>query len=154
MQVDVSRPFVRIERTIDAPQSAVFTAWTKPAALMEWWGPKGITAVAADLDVRPGGRYSITMQSAKGTPFVLSGEYREVVESQKLVKTWCYRGEAITDPVDSIVTVEFVAERGGSATRLILTQEFMGEPPDLEGRDRGWRSSFERLEEYITRVEH
>ena len=147
MTVETSRPFVRIERTVRARPEAVFEAWTEPAALKRWWGPRGVTATDVELDVRPGGRYSITMQREGGTSFVLSGEYREVDRPRRLVKTWGYRGEAVTDPVESLVTVEFVDE--GPATRIILTQEFLQEPPDLEGRDRGWRSSLDRLDEYF-----
>ena len=44
-------------------------------------------------------------------------------------------------------TMEFGEE--GSATRIILTQEFLKQPPDLEDRDWGWRSSLDRLDEDV-----
>ncbi len=145
--IDTVRPSVRVERMLRAPAKAVFEAWTDVEKLKRWWGPRGITAVAAELDVRPGGTYTITMQPDTGKPFVLAGEYREVEPHRRIQMTWAYRGEAVKDPVESIVTVEFEAQ--GSATRMVLTQEFLKEPPDIEGRDRGWRSSFDRLDEYL-----
>ncbi len=147
MTIDTVRPSVRVERTINASAQAVYEAWTDVEKLKQWWGPRGITAVAAELDVRPGGAYSISMQPDTGKSFVLSGEYRDVEPPRRIVMTWAYRGEAVKDPVESIVTVEFEAQ--GSATRMVLTQEFLKEPPDMKGRDRGWRSSFDRLDEYL-----
>ncbi len=147
MTIDTVRPSVRVERTLNASPQAVYEAWTDVERLKQWWGPRGITAVAAELDVRPGGAYSISMQPDTGKSFVLSGEYRDVEPPRRIVMTWAYRGEAVKDPVESIVTVEFEAQ--GSATRMVLTQEFLKEPPDMKGRDRGWRSSFDRLDEYL-----
>ena len=92
------------------------------------------------------------MQSDAGKSFILFGEYREVESPRRIVMTWAYRGEAVKDPVESIVTVEF--EDQGSVTHMVLTQEFLKEPPDLEGRDRGWRSSFDRLDAYLGTTPH
>ena len=151
MSADTAGPAVRVERVVAASPDLVFEAWTRPEVLKLWWGPRGVTAVAAEMDVRPGGRYAVTMQPDAGQPFVLSGEYREVVPSRRLVKTWEYHGDTVTDPVESIVTVEFIGE--GASTRLILTQEFLEEPRDREGRDRGWRSSLDRLDAYFTSMQ-
>lgn len=63
------------------------------------------------------------------------------------MKTWQYSGTRVTNPVAGVVTVEFFAE--GTATRVILTQEFVEAPPDLAGRDKGWRSSLERLHDLL-----
>ncbi len=147
MTTDTARPSVRVERTLRSSVEAAFEAWTDAEKLKRWWGPRGITAVAAELDVRPGGAYSITMQADAGKSFVLSGEYRDVESPRRIVMTWTYSGDGVRDPVESIVTVEFEAQ--GAATHMVLTQEFLKEPPDMEGRDRGWRSAFDRLDEYL-----
>jgi uncharacterized protein YndB with AHSA1/START domain len=144
---ETSTPFVRIDRRFAAPPQALYDAWTQPDLLMRWWGPRGVTAVAAELDVRAGGRYAITMQPAVGEPFVVAGEYREVDPPNRIVKTWRYSGARVTNAVAGVVTVEFVAE--GHETRIVLTQEFDEEPPDLAGRDKGWRSSLDRLHELL-----
>ena len=33
-----------LTRIFDAPQSAIWKAWTDPLAVKKWWGPKGFTA--------------------------------------------------------------------------------------------------------------
>ena len=49
------------ERFIDAPVRLVWDALTKPEHLKEWYMPKAWGAVSAcELDVRPGGAFSIT----------------------------------------------------------------------------------------------
>src|SRR5919199_5803560 len=60
---------IRVERIFDAPRAHVFSVWTDPALIPEWWGDG--TAVE-EMDVRPGGTYPFR------TPHgVVEGEVRE-----------------------------------------------------------------------------
>ena len=43
-----------IRRVIEAPRERVYLAWTTAEQLRMWWGPRGVTCIAAELDVRPG----------------------------------------------------------------------------------------------------
>ena len=45
---------IRVERIFDAPRDHVFSVWTDPDLIPEWWGDG--TVVEA-MDVRPGGAY-------------------------------------------------------------------------------------------------
>ena len=45
-----------LERTIAVAPDRVWAAWTEPELLMQWFTPAPWRTVAADLDVRPGGR--------------------------------------------------------------------------------------------------
>ena len=42
-------------RTFDAPCDLVFKSWTERERLMHWWGPKGFTMRACNIDLRSGG---------------------------------------------------------------------------------------------------
>ena len=56
-----------IERFIDAPTRLVWEALTKPEHLKEWYMPKGYGRVArAEMDVRPGGIFSIDIAGPDG----------------------------------------------------------------------------------------
>ena len=56
-----------IERFIDAPTRLVWEALTKPEHLKEWYMPKAWGRVArAEMDVRPGGIFSIDIAVADG----------------------------------------------------------------------------------------
>ncbi len=45
---------IRVERVFDAPRSHVFSVWTNPELIPEWWGDG---TVVEEMDVRPGGRW-------------------------------------------------------------------------------------------------
>ncbi len=83
------REFV-ITRIIDAPRALMFKAWTDPAHLAQWWGPKDFTNVCR-TDVRPGGAYRIVMRSPDGVDYPIKGVYREIVEAERLVMTYGLR---------------------------------------------------------------
>ena len=61
---------IRVERIFDAPRAHVFSVWTDPALIPEWWGDG---TVVEEMDVRPGGTYRF--RTAYG---VVEGEFREV----------------------------------------------------------------------------
>jgi Activator of Hsp90 ATPase homolog 1-like protein len=52
-----------IERIFDAPRELVWKAWSDPEMAKRWWGPKGFTAPAAEIDFRVGGKELLAMQS-------------------------------------------------------------------------------------------
>jgi hypothetical protein len=43
---------IRVERIFDAPRAHVFSVWTEPKLIPEWWGDG---TVVEEMDVRPGG---------------------------------------------------------------------------------------------------
>lgn len=135
---------LRLTRTVAAPREAVFRAWTDPEALRRWWVPfEGMSVPAAEVDLRPGGRYRLTMRNAKGEEFHLTGVYREVRPPERLVYTWRWEGTERDDEGETLVTVEFVA--AGRSTELHLTH---AQFPDADTRDRhdaGWCGVLDRL---------
>ena len=71
---------IRVERIFDAPRAHVFSVWTDPTLIPEWWGDG---TVVEEMDVRPGGTYRF--QTAYG---VVEGEFREVDAPERLVQTF------------------------------------------------------------------
>ena len=47
---------LRLSRSFAAPRDRVFRAFTAPAQLVKWWGPKGFTVPACTMDVAPAAR--------------------------------------------------------------------------------------------------
>ena len=45
---------IRVERVFDAPRTHVFSVWTDPQLIPEWWGDG---TVVEEMDVRPGGSF-------------------------------------------------------------------------------------------------
>src|SRR5580704_10364450 len=51
-----------IERTLKAAPERIFDAFTDPVQLTKWWWPNGFTCPAAEVDLRVGGTYNISME--------------------------------------------------------------------------------------------
>jgi uncharacterized protein YndB with AHSA1/START domain len=75
---------ITITRTYDAPRDAVWSAWTEPEQLVQWWGPPGWSTPleTVTMEVRPGGTFRLTSVSGDGTEMPVVGVYREVVEPE------------------------------------------------------------------------
>src|SRR6476646_7999701 len=69
-----------VERIFDAPRAHVYSVWTDPGLIPEWWGDG---TVVEEMDVRPGGTYRF--RTAFG---VVEGEFREVEPPMRLVQTF------------------------------------------------------------------
>lgn len=76
-----------LEREIDVPVELVWTAWTTPRHIKEWFVPKPWTITHCEIDLRPGGAFNTTMRSPEGQEFPNAGCFLEIVEHQRLVFT-------------------------------------------------------------------
>ena len=96
-----------ISRVFEAPRSLVFKAWTQPEHLARWWGPKGFTLVACEMDVRPGGAWFRRMRSPEGAEYIKRGVYREIVAPERLVFTYVNEEADGSLGPETVVTVTF-----------------------------------------------
>lgn len=143
-------PDLVLTRVFDAPRELVFKAWTEPAMLLKWWGPKGFTNTFHEIDVRPGGKWRFIMHGPDGVDYPNQIVFDEVIRPERLVYT---HGSGVEgDPGTFNVTVTF--EEQGSRTLLTLRMLF----PSIEERDRvvneygaleGGRQTLERLAEHL-----
>jgi len=135
-----------IERAFAAPRDAVFRAWVSPEVLRRWWGAgPDWTSPAVEIDLRPGGRYRLSMQDPSGAVRTVGGEYVEVDPPRRLVYTWAWETHGAADDAPTLVTVEF-HEGGPGETTVVLTHTGFadGERRDLH-RD-GWELCLANLE--------
>jgi uncharacterized protein YndB with AHSA1/START domain len=137
---------LRLSRSFAAPRERVFRAFTAPAQLAKWWGPKGFTVPACTMDLRPGGAWRTVMRSPEGKDHVVSGVYREIVPPERLVLTWGWE-EAGARGHETIVTIELFEAKGG--TRLELTQEVFETEGAREAHRHGWSGAFDCLEQAL-----
>jgi uncharacterized protein YndB with AHSA1/START domain len=146
---------IAIERFIDAPTRLVWEALTRPEHLKEWYMPRQWGRVArAEMDVRPGGIFSITIAGADGQEFPNLGCFLDVVPLERLVWTSMlfpgYRPAVFDDiPITAIVTMETV----GTGTRYVFTALHRNEA-DLEtNKTSGWQQGTEiAMDQLVTHV--
>ena len=58
-----------IKRIIDAPVRMIWSAWTTPEAVPQWWGPDGFSCKTDRIDLREGGEWVFDMIGPDGTVF-------------------------------------------------------------------------------------
>jgi uncharacterized protein YndB with AHSA1/START domain len=135
-------------RVLDAPRALVFKAYTDPALIPQWWGPRKYTTVVDKMDLRPGGVWRYVQRDAEGNEFAFNGVYREVVPPERLVSTFEFEGV----PGHIVVDTLTLEERDG---KTILTAHSRFEnAEDLKGMvdsgmESGWNESLERLQEVL-----
>jgi uncharacterized protein YndB with AHSA1/START domain len=78
------REFVT-SRIIDAPRVHVFRAFSDPDRLAQWWGPAGFTNSIEVFDLRPGGRWCITLHGPDGTDYPNESVFVDVVEPEIVI---------------------------------------------------------------------
>jgi uncharacterized protein YndB with AHSA1/START domain len=77
-------PFV-ISHTFDAPRDLVWKAFSEPARMNEWWGPKGFPVATSKMDFRPGGTYHYALALPDGSSMWGRFVYREIVAPERIV---------------------------------------------------------------------
>ena len=79
---------ILITREFDAPKHLVFEAYTKPEHVRRWWTAKRGEVTECEIDLRVGGRWRYVMVTNEGGMEVaFHGEYREIVENERIVST-------------------------------------------------------------------
>ena len=134
-----------IERFVDAPARLVWEALTKPEHLKQWYMPKAWGRVSrAEMDVRPGGIFSIDIAVADGREVPNLGCFLDVVPMKRLVWTSMlfpgYRPAVFDDiPITAIVTLETV----GAGTRYVFTALHRDEADFEKNKASGWQQGTE-----------
>jgi uncharacterized protein YndB with AHSA1/START domain len=137
---------LRLSRSFAAPRERVFRAFTAPAQLAKWWGPKGFTVPACTIDLRAGGAWHTVMRSPEGKDHVVSGVYREIVPPERLVFTWGWEEDGARGH-ETVVTIELHETPGG--TRLELTHEGFETEDSRSRHSHGWSGCFDCLEQAL-----
>jgi len=151
-----------IIRVFDAPRELVWKAWTEPKRVMRWWGPKGFTSPACEIDLRVGGKYLYCERGPDGQEYWSTGVYREIVEPERIVATWSFADEkgnvvpathygmGADVPLEMLVAVTF--EDLSGKTRMTLRHEGLPAGEMREGAGTGWNESFDKLAEVLAKA--
>ena len=139
-----TKPSLTIRRRLNAPAARVWSAWTDPRMLVQWFGPDGGPVVKAETDIRVGGRFNIVFHTEDGERHDVSGVYREVVAQEKLVFTWAWRS---TPERESLVTIALKVD--GDATVMTLTHEQFFDEAARDRHEYGWTGAVGKLEAWL-----
>jgi len=140
-----------LTRIFDAPRDLVFRAWTDPAMLAKWWGPRMFSNPVCEVDLRAGGEILIVMRGPGGMEHTMKGTFREVARPAKIVFVNNAYDASGTQHLEGLTTVLF-AEEGGK-TKLTLYTIVTGltdlSEMMMAGMNQGWSESLDRLGEFL-----
>jgi len=162
-------PTYVLEREFDAPRDLVWKAWTDPALLPRWYGPRVETKIHR-LEVNPGGLWLLEMQWG-GTSNYQRVEYTEVTPPERLV--WLHSNadadwNVVPNPMMAdwprvlLTTVTFEETGGetGGRTRMRLTwvpheateAEIACFAASIDAMGKGWGAGMELLAELLAEL--
>ena len=145
----VDQPGIAITRVFDAPRERVWQEWTEPERFSDWFGgpTSEVPLSTVSMEVTPGGSWRLTMFAEPGRREIhWHGEYREVVEPERLVFTVTDRpGEKADELVIVVLT-----DLGDGRTEMAFEQRGGGlSPEEYERAGRGWSGFFDRIDERL-----
>jgi uncharacterized protein YndB with AHSA1/START domain len=140
-------------RMFDAPRDLVFSVWTDPKHLAQWWGPNGFTTTTSSFDMRPGGVWRFVMHGPDGRDYQNRITFEEIVPPERIV--YRHGGDEDVEPVRFTTTVSF--QDLGGKTRITMRLDF---PSAAErdrvnkeyGADKGLAQTLTRLEQHVVKM--
>jgi len=140
-----------MSRAFDAPRALVFLAHSSCEHIRQWWGRRDHTMPECRMDFRPGGAWRFVNRDAEGNEYAFYGEYREIVEPERIDWTFGFEGMPGAPGLETMR----LEEHDGRTT--LTTRSFFG---SLEERDAVIRSGMEdgaaetwdRLAEHLARI--
>lgn len=132
-----------VRRVIAAPPAKLFEAWTTPALLRTWWGPRGVRCIAAEVDLRIGGAYRLGNELPDGRVVWIAGTFERIEPPHELVYSW-----RIGDEPESRVTVRF--EPNPRGTEVIVLHERIASTAARDEHLAGWTGCLDGLDGWAT----
>jgi uncharacterized protein YndB with AHSA1/START domain len=138
---------ITFTRVYDAPRELVWKAWTEPERLVEWWGPPGWSTPleSVTMEVRPGGAFRLTSVSDERAEMPVVGEYREVVEPERLVLE--EPGEHAWH--EGSVSVVTLTDLGDGRTEMALHATIQTTDEMRRNAEAGMAATLDRLAEHL-----
>lgn len=138
---------IRIERTFDAPRDRVWSAFTDPKLLAQWWG-RGNKLVIEKFELERGGHWRFVEHGPEGK-HGFEGRFREVTPKDRIVQTFEWDGM----PAYVIIETLELTDLGDGRTKVVTLSLFhTTEERDgmLEsGMEEGLNQSYEALDKLL-----
>ena len=120
MTSEINSPTAKCEivssRIVNASREIVYSAWTDPNHLKNWWGPAGFTNSFIEFDLRPGGKWRFIMHGPD------KGNYPNECEFIKIDPPALISWKRFSKPIFQVVAI--FEEMSVDKTRIIFRQIF------------------------------
>ncbi|MCU1676302.1 MAG: Activator of Hsp90 ATPase 1 family protein [Frankiales bacterium] len=140
---------ILISRDVAAPRDLVFRAYTDPALIAQWFGPRRLDISEIEYDASNGGRWRIVHTDAEGNRYGFHGVHHgDSSPENGVVRTFEFEG---APGHVSMETAKFL-EHGGTTTidMVVVFQSVEARDAHIEsGMEGGLNESLERLDEVV-----
>jgi uncharacterized protein YndB with AHSA1/START domain len=140
---------ITIVRVFDASREQVWKEWTEPERFADWYGGSEaeIPMSTVSMDVKEGGGWRATMFFGPDRREIKwKGEYREVVEPERLVFT--VSDQPGEDAYELVIVV--LTDLGDGRTEMHFEQRGRMSAEQYERAGQGWTGFFDRMDERLT----
>jgi uncharacterized protein YndB with AHSA1/START domain len=137
-----------LTRTFDAPRELVFKAHASCEHISKWWGRRVDTMPSCEMDFRPGGAWRFVNRDDDGNEFAFFGEYREIVQPERIDWTFGFEGMPGEPGLESIR----FEERDGKTFMTTYSYFSSDEERDAvieSGMEDGAAETWDKLAEYL-----
>jgi uncharacterized protein YndB with AHSA1/START domain len=142
---------IAITRIFAASPEQVWKEWTEPEAFADWFGgsESEVPLSSVSMDVRPGGSWRATMFAGPARHEIQwKGDYREVVEPERLVFTLSDQPES--DAYELVIVV--LTDLGDGRTEMRFEQRGRMSADQYEAAGQGWSTFFDRIAERLAQA--
>ncbi|MBZ5763003.1 MULTISPECIES: SRPBCC family protein [Rhizobium] len=137
---------VNLHRVLATSPDKVYRAFLEADALAKWLPPNGFACTVHHLEPRVGGSFRLSFRNfSSGKSISFGGEYRELVENQRLRYTDSF--EDPSRPGEMEVTV--VLKTVSVGTELVIVQAGIPDVIPVEMCYLGWQESLRNLAKLV-----
>jgi uncharacterized protein YndB with AHSA1/START domain len=136
------------ERELDAPRDLVYRAWTDPALLAQWLGPRRLTMRVEAYDLRHGGAWRYVHVDTDGTEYVFRGVFHGDPTPDRMVQTFEFEGAPGHVALDTLI----LEDLGGRTLARTISAYQSVEARDAmlnSGMAGGMEEGYQQLEELL-----
>lgn len=152
--VDKENSTVNVKREFNAPVSYVWSAWTEPEILDQWWAPKPWKSRTKLMDFKVGGRRLYAMVGPEGEEHWALADFKSITPKTnfKFIDAFCDNQGSINKEFSrSDWNVDFIANDDTTLVEIAIKHENLS---DLEkiiemGFKEGFIMALENLDEII-----
>ena len=137
---------VHLHRVLTAKPEKIYRAFLDRDAMAKWLPPNGYTCSVHHMDAKVGGTYGMSFTNfttQKSMSF--GGEYRELVENERLRYTDNFDDPNLSGEIQVTVTLKKVS----LGTEMTIVQEGLPTVIPLEACYVGWQQSLNNLAKLV-----
>ncbi|MFW9793785.1 MAG: SRPBCC domain-containing protein [Candidatus Thorarchaeota archaeon] len=134
-----------ITKEFPVSKNLVFSALTEHDHIKKWNSPENYDVTFSEGNLEVGGKYSYGMRSGDGPEFVITGEYKEISQPDRLVYT-----QSRVDTPNSETEISITLDESEGKTMMVFHHTGFPSKEFRDGALHGWNDAFEKLESHLS----